>query len=137
MQVNPDWLFHCDQKHVRYDNQRSIINQYDDLFIKPSYFSPWLSGFIEAEGHFGMSHDLLFQIGQNQDYYIIKAIQTKFESVHALLVKPTLKADINYYTITMYGPALKKVVAHCDTYPLIGAKRDSFNKLRNVLFKRG
>ncbi len=53
----------------------------------PSYFAPWLSGFIEAEGNFslifnekGHLRKSAFTIGQNDELHILKGIKSYFNS---------------------------------------------------------
>lgn len=67
-------------------NQDNILNYFKDNFIIPSYFSAWLSGFIEAEGSFRFIYNKrrnmqiygIFNIGDNNEHFIIEAIRDYF-----------------------------------------------------------
>lgn len=56
-----------------YVDQHNMLNYNDNNFVIPSYFASWVSGFIEAEGHFRTYFDKRrnmqvhnrFNIGQN------------------------------------------------------------------------
>ena len=46
----------------------------------PFYFKPWFSGWVEVEGCFSIrkNNNHSFSIGQNDDLYLIKAINTNY-----------------------------------------------------------
>jgi hypothetical protein len=122
----------------KYINQNDIINSSSVKFMDPfsiSYFPAWLSGFIEAEGHFKLiksphgsikSHQ--FMIGQNSDKYILEMIKLYFNSNH----KITLDKKINsfpHFRIAIGGLNSKiKIYEHFNLNPLLGYKLSSYNK---------
>lgn len=64
------------------------ISIFNNKFVTPYYFQSWLSGFIEAEGHFKLVKRIKtnnlensqFILGQNNDVYILKAINIYLEN---------------------------------------------------------
>ena len=67
----------------KYKNQKTLLNNFDNNFCLPPYFSAWLSGFTEAEGHFKLikySNNTIrssqFTIGQTFEKHILKATQS-------------------------------------------------------------
>jgi len=121
----------------KYQNQNQIIEN-NSRNLNPfniSYFSAWLSGFIEAEGHFKLikyekpgglrSHQLM--IGQNNDKYIIELIKLYFNSQHKITQDKVIKTAI-HYRITLGGLKTKlKIYDHFLKNPLLGAKLISYN----------
>ena len=120
-------------KDVKYADQSLIIASQSKLnLLDLDYFSAWLSGFIEAEGCFtkrknsrGKKYTYCFNIGQNNDLYLLEAIKNYFASTN----KISLRLNANYYVIDMYGIQVRnKLISHFQKYPLLGAKQDSFSK---------
>lgn len=119
-------------RNNKYYNQNSIIQFKNNILSFPIYFPIWLSGFIEAEGHFRLlrlktggikSHQ--FCIGQNNDKYIIEMIKIYFLSNHKIY------QDFNklHYRITIGGYLSKSAIYnHFKKYPLLGDKLNSYNK---------
>ena len=77
-----------DNFYIDRDNKYIDQKQYfsTDLNLPP-YFKGWLSGFIEAKGHFSLLYrptggirKCIFQIGQNYDKYLLEMIKNYFES---------------------------------------------------------
>ena len=103
------------------------------LNIDNSYFNEWLSGFIEAEGCFSIrktSNNHSFSIGQNKDKIILDKIKNHFNVTNQVRI-----IDDKFWFIEIYKKsALIKIINHCIEYPLLGEKRLSFNKFRD-LFK--
>ncbi len=101
--------------------------------IDNSYFNEWLSGFIEAEGCFSIrktSNNHSFSIGQNKDKIILDKIKNHFNITNQVRI-----IDDKFWFIEVYKKsALIKIINHCIEYPLLGEKRLSFNKFRD-LFK--
>lgn len=65
-------------RKLKYKNKNLLLNNMAKLETLPSYFSPWLSGFIEAEGNFnlvfnekGYLRKSSFSIGQNDELHIL------------------------------------------------------------------
>lgn len=126
-----------DQKYL---NQKEIIeskSKNTGAEALPSYFPAWLSGFIEAEGHFKLiryphgtirSHQLV--IGQNNDKYILEMIKLYFNSNHKITEdKKKTKESQPHYRIHIGNLISKtKIYEHFNKYPLLGYKLVSYNK---------
>lgn len=127
------------KRNQKYLNQNTIIKDHSQIFSNslPIYFPIWLSGFIEAEGNFsllrlktGGINKHQFNIGQNDDYYILDMIKIYFE------VKPCYHKIIkdknkNHFRISIGGPISKNLIyKHFNKYPLLGEKFISYFKWR-------
>jgi len=113
-----------------------------------AYYKGWLSGFIEAEGCFcvreNSSKNCSFIIAQVGDRYILENIRDEFgasnmirsikakqrqdrqtlakvELAHASPSERTL-----FFFETYRKDVLKRIIAHCTEYPLLGEKKKSF-----------
>ena len=120
-------------RKVKYDKQLSIIkyNSNTSGCNLPTYFKPWLSGFIEAEGCFSIrkSNNHSFSIGQNQDFYLIDLIKQYFEATNKIRFTYG-----KFYSIEIYKKeVLLKIITHCTNYPLFGEKLESLKKIRQKL----
>lgn len=73
----------------KYLLQEVLLQKLNCSFILPSYFDGWLSGFVEAEGSFVIRSkgSASFAIGQNNDRYLLEAINTKFGGVNKVIKK--------------------------------------------------
>lgn len=123
----------------KYKNKRLIL---EDLSTQelPSYFAPWLSGFVEAEGNFslvfnekGHLRKSAFTIGQNDELHILKWIKSYFD-IHAQILKDKPKKDgcFDYYRLYLYNAESRKLLfEHFDKYPLLGDKKLSYLKFFN------
>lgn len=123
----------------KYNNKRLIL---EDLSRKdlPSYFAPWLSGFIEAEGNFnlvfnekGHLRKSVFTIGQNDELHILKWIKSYFD-IHTQILKdkPKKENSFEYYRLFLYNAESRKLLfEHFDKYPLLGHKKLSYLKFLN------
>jgi len=116
-------------RNLKYDRQLSIIN------LNPckaaTYFKPWLSGFIEAEGCFSIrkSNNHSFSIGQNDDFFLIDLIKQYFEATNKIRFTYG-----KFYSIEIYKKeVLLKIISHCTNYPLLGEKLESLKKFRQKL----
>ena len=137
-----------------YKNSKALLaelNQSDDI-KQPSYFKPWLSGFIEAEGNFILVFDALrsghlrksaFTIGQNDELHILKMIKLYFQGTTKILKdikKINFKgviADTNHYRLHLYNASTRKLLfEHFDQYPLIGQKKVSYSKFYEYHIKK-
>jgi hypothetical protein len=65
-------------RNNKYKNKELLIKNFLTLKNLPTYFAPWLSGFIEAEGKFnlvfneeGILRAYKFAIGQNDEIHIL------------------------------------------------------------------
>jgi len=122
-------------KNLKYIKQQQIINNYNDNFILPNYFNEWLSGFIEAEGNFsiikyntGFIKKRQFNIGQNLDEYILKAIKTYLNSHHKITSKQEKNSKFLHYRISIGGAiANYYLINHFKQNPLLGNKLISYN----------
>jgi len=114
-------------------NQKYLNPNLDIVKIDNNYFNAWLSGFIEAEGCFlirDKSNSHSFSIGLNNDKYILEAIKNHFEIKNEIR-----KINNKFLFIEIYRKlTLIKFINHCINYPLLGEKRLSFTKFRD-LFK--
>lgn len=128
--------FYLQKRDLKYDKQPEMIALLNKSFIRPDYFPAWLSGFIEAEGHFSIysfkdqTRPKGFTIGQNNDLYILEAIKSYFDSHHKIF--KTVKNNLEYYRIDMYGKRVRQnLYHHFLTNPLLGHKLESYNKWIN------
>ena len=94
----------------KYKNQKTMLDLYDKNFCLPNYFSGWLSGFIESEGHFKLvktaknsikSSQLV--IGQNNEKHLLKAILTHFNLGNNKISTTLNKQGVIYYKIHLAG----------------------------------
>jgi cytochrome c oxidase subunit 1 len=119
--------FVCD-KHFDYKNLyiRNYYKVIDTTEI--SYFKGWLSGFIEAKCSFLNSSNLL--IKQDIDYYLLDSI------VKHLKINEKIKNINNeYYILKIYKiENILKIVNHCNKYPLLGKKLESFMCINKKLY---
>lgn len=133
-----DWyLSNRDSKYIK---QPVILNSDPfglerNSFALPDYFKGWLSGFIEAEGCFSIrkSNNHSFSIGQNDDLYLMNAIKQFLETTNKVRnsVPHAIRArgKGNFYSIEIYRKeTLKKIINHCNDYPLLGEKAASLKK---------
>lgn len=136
-----DWNYHLKTRAHKYEMQPNLIESNKDFMI-PTYFKGWLSGFVEAEGCFRMNKNKAssFYISQNDDLYIIKAIQTLFNSNHKIGIHKDLrtKVDLSYknvhYRISISGkPCLILIKNHFNDYPLLGNKLESYCNWSNSI----
>lgn len=117
------------------------------VFSSIPYFSAWLSGFIEAEGHFNLRLYPLtggiktcsFQIGQNKDSFILELIKTYFGSRHKITEDKKLNKDnITHYRVSISGPDARLALkSHFKAYPLLGQKNISYSAWFLSLKKSG
>jgi len=126
-------------RNNKYINKRVLL---DELSKKdePSYFAPWLSGFVEAEGNFslvfndkGYLRKSAFTIGQNDELHILKWINLYFNSKTAIIVdKPKIGGNFKYYRLHLYNSESRKLLfEHFNKYPLLGYKKVSYLKFLN------
>ena len=119
-------------RNLKYSHQLSIVKENLNK-SRPLYFNSWLSGFIEAEGCFSLrqNKNSSFSIGQNNDVYLLNLIKTHFEASN-MIRKPYKNKD--FYSLEIYRKdVLNKIIHHCDTYPLLGAKYDSLLKFKKAV----
>lgn len=126
-------------RNNKYNNKKVLL---DELSKKeaPSYFAPWLSGFIEAEGNFslvfnekGQIRKSAFTIGQNDELHILKWIKLYLNSNNEILKdKPKKGGQFEYYRLNLYNAESRKLLfEHFEKYPLLGYKKLSYLKFFN------
>lgn len=122
-----DWAYHLNTRDSKFDSQIQGLKHTNFVIPKQSHFGPWLSGFSEAEGHFSAKpRKVLYNIGQNNDWFLIDAIRQYFHSKHTICSNPGSKQHV-YYRIDIGGvPALVNIVDHFNSYPLLGYKQISY-----------
>lgn len=137
-------------RNNKFKNQEFLINYYNNNFIIPYYFSGWLSGFIEAEGHFKLVKNIKtnslqisqFIIGQNFDKYLIKAILIYFKSDNIKISQISSNLNISntinnksnllqnnkfYYKICLSNKFNRNLLnLHLSKYPLLGYKNKQY-----------
>lgn len=126
LQNHNHWDYHLNTRDSKFDAQKTIISHNNINFEIPHYFGPWLSGFSEAEGHFSAKHrHVLYNIGQNNDWFLINAIKQYFRSQHT--IQSICAGKHTYYRIDIGGaPALKQILKHFNSHPLLGYKQISY-----------
>jgi hypothetical protein len=123
----------------KYSNKKALLLELSKK-ERPSYFAPWLSGFIEAEGNFslvfnekGYLRKSAFTIGLNDELHVLIWINQYFNSKTAIL-KDKAKKDGNfeYYRLYLYNAESRKLIfEHLYKYPLLGYKKVSYLNFRN------
>lgn len=99
----------------------------------PDYFPEWLSGFIEAEGCFCIRQNKnhSFSIGQKHEFDLLSGLQNYLRTSAKIR---TIKS--NFYLLETYNRAsLLRIIAHCEKYPLLGQKQQSFLKFSSCIKK--
>ncbi len=124
-------------RNNKYHNFNYIRN-ITDLDCIP-YFKIWLSGFIEAEGNFslilrdsGFIKKCQFNIGQNNDKFLLDLIKQYFNCSHAITAdnnKINNNNNIKHYSISLGGPSLRlELIKHFNLFPLLGNKKTPYEK---------
>lgn len=110
------------------------------------YFPIWLSGFIEAEGHFkvllydtGKIKGLSLMIGQNNGLILLEIIKNYFKSHHKITLDKSTKnkiPDLQHFRISITGPKSNiEILNHFNSYPLLGEKLNQFKKWERIVKK--
>lgn len=124
----------------KYDKQNSLIEWYNLYFNIPIYFPAWLSGFIEAEGHFKLVNYINTNtiktsqliIGLNHDVFLLNSIANYFKCYNNKISCILAKSKINYYKIHLSNHHFRSLLSqHFDKYPLLGYKYCQY-KLWNI-----
>lgn len=118
----------------KYKNQKKMIDFNQKNFEIPMYFPSWLSGFIEAEGHFKLVkkanntiESSQFIIGQNHENYLLKAILIYFNQENRKISYTFNKEGVAYYRLHLGGKDFRSLlVYHFNDYPLIGNRRREY-----------
>ena len=122
-------------RNLRYLDQDKILQELIFKFSNslPIYFPSWLSGFIEAQGHFKLSlsktgalRSYQFCIGQNYDFFILEMIKVYFYSTHKITKDNNKIKD--HFRVAIGGPISRNTIYnHFEFYPLLGHKKTSYN----------
>jgi hypothetical protein len=114
-----------EKRNKKYFNQLEILENFKLLYLKalPIYFPCWLSGFIEAEGHFKLNRSKLgsiksyqFCIGLNYDYFTLEMIKVYFRSTHKITKDNNIQKD--HFRVAIGGPISRGLIyKHFEDYP--------------------
>ena len=138
--------FVVENRDFMYKDQPNMIEYNENNFILPPYFLAWLSGFLEAEGNFRFLSDkrrnmeitCRFNVGQNFDHFIIKAIRDYFGGDSKIKVirsnkefskKRELLGEVLHYYVEMGSRGVKTAIfSHFSKYPLLGHKKVTYSR---------
>lgn len=141
--------FVVENRDFMYKDQGNMLSYNDKNFVGrklPPYFSSWLSGFIEAEGNFRFYYDkrrnmqisTRFNVGQNFEHFLIRAIRDYFGATTSIQViiskkefskKRELLGVVKHYYVEMGSIDVKNtIIAHFDKYPLLGHKMATYTR---------
>lgn len=121
-------------RNNKYNSKRVFLDELSKKEL-PSYFAPWLSGFIEAEGNFclvfsekGHLRKSAFTIGQNDELHILQWIKLYFDGKTTIIKdKPKIDGNFVYYRLYIYNAESRKhLFEHFYKYPLLGYKKVSY-----------
>ena len=127
-------------RNNKYENKKIYLQHFESINVLPSYFAPWLSGFIEAQGNFnlvfnekGNLRGSKFTIGQNEELHILSWIKLYFKSNNEISKdKPKANANFQYYRLSLYNAQSRLLLfEHFKKYPLLGYKQISYLKFYN------
>lgn len=127
-------------RNNKYNNKRTLLDNFSKQKNVALYFGPWLSGFIEAEGNFSLVFNeknhlrkSAFTIGQNDEIHLLNWIKQYFNSNNAILKdKPKADGNFAYYRLHLYNANSRKLIFdHFNKYPLLGYKKISYLKFYN------
>lgn len=118
-------------------------NKYDELdniiksrpfkkVLEDEYFKMWLAGFIEAEGCFSIrkNNNHSFSISQKLEVYLFEVIKSTLNISNKLRI---IKGDC--YLLEVYKlETLLHIYSFLDKYPLLGEKKESYDKFYRTLF---
>lgn len=120
----------------KYEGQEEMERKEEKRELRNlEYFPEWLSGFIEAEGHFklresGRIKTSQFVIGQNEEKYILREIMKYFKrdgKISEIHYKE--KGRKIYYKIHLGGKELReRMREHIQRNPLLGKKRLQYER---------
>lgn len=101
------------------------------------YIHAWISGFTEAEGCFTIrafsSCIPSFSIGQNDDLELLLFLALYFIANSKPRPVPSKSGKSFYLFETASLASLINICAHFNKYPLLGAKKDSFEKFKKIV----
>lgn len=108
-------------RNLKYSTRAMLI----PLLTLPSYFSSWLSGFIEAEGSFAIRSGSLgfsFSTGQLNDQNLMQAILKFFNQSHLTVQRKGDTKSPFFFIEIANLKGVTSVVHHLLDYPLQGYK---------------
>lgn len=132
------------KKSLMYQDQGDLLQSFENHFVIPHYFPAWLSGFVEAEGCFrflydkrrGMKESGRFNIGQNFEHFIIKAIRDYFKAnvkIQTIISQKSFSekrkslGQVKHFYFESGDRFVKMALfRHFDNDPLLGFKRVSY-----------
>ncbi len=128
-----------ENRNNKYKDKHILLENYalqENLIKLPLYFSPWLSGFIEAEGNFHLLFNgknalrgSKFTIGQNDEIHILNWIKLYFKSSNGITKNKKSNGDFEYFRLSLYNAESRKnIFDHFNIYPLLGYKTVSYSK---------
>ena len=125
--VKNDVEWYLKNRDNKYLTREKFIN------TNTSYYSEWLSGFIEAEGCFSIRNSAKanhsFSLGQNDDRYLIDSIRDYFKIQSS--VRNPYKT---FWVIETYRHStFINLIEHFNKYPLLGEKLISYSKFKNII----
>lgn len=140
--------FVVENRKFMYKYQEDMLNYNENNWAIPNHFSAWLSGFVEAEGNFRFLSDKRrnmeisgrFNIGQNFEHFVIKAIRDYFGGEVKIQVtiasdkkkfskKRELLGEVKHYYVEMGSRAVKNAIFdHFCKYPLLGHKKVTYSR---------
>ncbi|BEI31788.1 putative LAGLIDADG homing endonuclease (mitochondrion) [Bryopsis sp. KO-2023] len=135
---NRAWSYHLETRDSQYDQQRQIVEHFNQNFVIPDSFGPWLSGFIEAKGSFVSSYELKVYLSQNDHWYLINlrfaqiprsanGIKHYFQSHHK--IGKDLKKQSILYRLSMTGkPTIENIINHFEQNPLLGYNKVCYGR---------
>ena len=132
-----DWyLLNRKNKYLIKDSSPSLFFNKEGIPINNniSYFSEWLSGFIEAEGCFSIrkNNNISFSIGQKEDHYLIASIANYFNIQNKIR-----NISNDYWSIEVYRQTvLQNIIKHFADNPLLGEKLISYSKFKQFIEKK-
>lgn len=135
--LEKDILNFIENRNNKYNKKKVYLQNFETWNSLPTYFAPWLSGFIEAEGNFnlvfnekGVLRGSKFSIGQNDEIHILNWIKFYFNSNNAISkYKPKINGNFQYCRLDLYNAESRRLLfEHFKNYPLLGYKNVSYKK---------
>lgn len=125
-----------EERRFKYKLQAGLIEKFNNTFVKPDYFSSWLSGFIETEGLFILreKNNNSFYIGKLDDYYLLNSIKNYFDFT-VKIRKKNSNVKSFYYLESYKIETFHNIMNHCKSYPLLGEKSKSFDDFVKIIKK--
>jgi LAGLIDADG endonuclease len=111
--------------------QNQHITKLNQIFVKPNYFGPWLSGFLESKASFSVypSNDYRIYLSIINDFYLIHTIKNHFQSHHKIVVEHTTNQQqtVLYRLSITCRPMIEHVIDHLKKFPFLGYQQVIYN----------